>query len=57
MLQPLPNKDTEWYNLSELKQTNREHFNTLLTKGDGFIEVEFKFPDKCMYPCLPVEGV
>jgi hypothetical protein len=57
MLQPLPNINTKWYKLGDLKLTDREQFNNLLSKGEGFVEVEFKFPDSCMYPCLPVEGV
>jgi len=47
MLQPLPNKDTEW-----LRFTSLDDIHNL----EGFAKVEFEFPDDCMYPCLPVFG-
>jgi len=49
MLQPLPNKDTEWFPIS---------MNNFKNEGlEGFVCVEFEFPESTRYPCLPVHGV
>lgn len=49
MLQPLPLKDTKWIKLDS-------NNDDLIQHAEGFVEVEFRFPDSFMYPCLPVEG-
>lgn len=51
MLQPLPCKDTKWYDLSPLDEESLYWF---LKKGEGFIEVKFNFPEGTLYPNLPV---
>src|SRR3990172_4838507 len=56
MLQALPCKDTQWFDLKEIKETNPELYQKLLERGEGFTEVEFSFPKSTMYPCLPVSG-
>jgi hypothetical protein len=48
MLQPLPNKDTEWL---EISKDNFEKEGL-----EGFVCVEFEFPKSTRYPCLPVHG-
>jgi len=48
MLQPLPNKDTEWL---EISMDNFEKEDL-----EGFVKVEFEFPQSTLYPCLPVHG-
>lgn len=55
-LQPLPCKDTSWFNLTGLKETNPDLHLELLYKGEGFCEVEFSFPESTNYPCLPVSA-
>lgn len=49
-LQPLPVASTEWRKLSG-------NVNPwLLRDAEGFVVVEFKFPESTQYPCLPVVG-
>ena len=48
MLQPLPNKDTKWL---EISKDNFEKEGL-----EGFVKVEFEFPQSIRYPCLPVHG-
>jgi len=48
MLQPLPNKNTQWF---EIGLNNFEE-----PKLEGFACVEFEFPEDTRYPCLPVHG-
>jgi len=45
ILQPLPNEFTEW-----ISPVNLSDIETL----EGFGKVSFKFPEDCLYPCLPV---
>jgi hypothetical protein len=47
MLQPLPNKGTEWIPIT------MENMNDDL---EGYVCVEFEFPEGTRYPCLPVHG-
>jgi hypothetical protein len=56
MLQPLPVKDTRWFNFRELQEINPTLFEELVHTGEGFIEVEFSFPEPTMFPCLAVSG-
>jgi DNA polymerase type B, organellar and viral len=56
VLQPLPNKDTEWFDLRQQKANNPGLFTELIEHGEGYIEVTFRFPDDTMYPSLPVTG-
>jgi len=44
LLQPLPNENTEWQYFDRLEDT---------LNLEGFCEVEFKFPETCLYPSLP----
>lgn len=48
MLQPLPNRDTQWVEIT------RENFTD--KSLEGFVLVEFEFPEGTRYPCLPVHG-
>jgi len=48
LLQPLPNKDTEW-----IRFKGHEEAKEL----EGFCRVHFKFPEDQKYPCLPVMPV
>ncbi|HEY7534620.1 MAG TPA: DNA polymerase, partial [Thermodesulfobacteriota bacterium] len=56
MLQPLPCKETKWFNLAEVKETNPSLYEKLINAGEGFVELEFSFPKFTMYPCLPFQG-
>lgn len=48
MLQPLPNRNTRWVEIT------LENFTD---KGlEGFAFLEFEFPEDTRYPCLPVHG-
>jgi len=48
MLQPLPSKETEWIAITE---------GNLKAKAlEGYVCVEFEFPESTRYPCLPVHG-
>jgi len=51
MLQPLPCKDTVWYELTTLDEESLDWFKK---QGEGFIEVRFSFPEGTLYPNLPV---
>ena len=48
MLQPLPNKDTKWIPIT-MENMNDEAL-------EGYVCVEFEFPEGTRYPCLPVHG-
>jgi hypothetical protein len=48
MLQPLPNKDTKWIPITT-ENMNDEAL-------EGYVCVEFEFPEGTRYPCLPVHG-
>ncbi|MEM3063527.1 MAG: DNA polymerase, partial [Nitrososphaerota archaeon] len=54
MLQPLPCKDTEWIKLPIDDSRKQQE---IITRGEGFVEVEFSFPSSINYPCLPVIGI
>jgi hypothetical protein len=45
MLQPLPNKDTQWLRIETLEDA---------MPLEGFCRVRFEFPSDCRYPCLPL---
>jgi DNA polymerase family B len=51
MLQPLPIDSTRWVKYS--KRDSEKFIN----EAEGFVEVEFTFPDDTLYPSLPVDGL
>jgi len=57
MLQALPCNDTEWVNIQELGCKRNEELLDMILGCEGFVEVDFSFPDNTLYPCLPVSGI
>jgi len=49
MLQPLPSKETEWIAITKRNMKEKAL--------EGYVCVEFEFPESARYPCLPVHGL
>lgn len=54
LLMPLPLEETRWFRLLDVQDRSKKGFNVLLNRGEGFVELEFSFPDTTAYPNLPV---
>jgi len=59
-LQPLPYEDTAWkkwgfperFRWDDLPQRDKDE----ILRCEGFVETEFEFSEKLLYPCLPVKS-